>query len=391
MDHTRRIHSCTDGFIGTAPDSVIVVNDPYCRAISRGLYQEVEFSLYGEDGTWTTFTGAYLIADNGYSDKWIFQKPLTNGVDLRSVYWSETLESVRKDVECTFGILKARFRFLAQPVNFHRSSTLTAAMKTACTIHNMLLAWDGKGELDWTELDAEAFDADLEEDVELVEVDAARSQSGLGVVPKRCNVPAVNGVLDKFNVLRNALMIHFEYAWKRGCVVWPKGFTASQRADFPLRTNADCNTLYTAPSFVVAKRANSQVYDVEVGKGLFSCIPYSKGTKIVQYKGETVSLEEYQRRTNAGHGGYGISLTNDSVLDCYANRNQCYASHANSATGVKTRQGIDQRPIDEGSLQEVHNNCKINAIGWIVAVRSIPAHQEILVSYGNSYVYPQVN
>jgi len=175
VDHTRRIHSCTEGFIGTASDAVIVVNDPYCRAIASGLYEEVAFSLYGEDGNWTTFKGAYLICDNGYSDKWIFQKPLNNGIDMRSVYWSETLESVRKDVECTFGILKARFRILSQPVNYHTSSTVTAAMKAACTIHNMLLAWDGKGELDWKELDAEAFDADLEEDVQLVEEPRAKT------------------------------------------------------------------------------------------------------------------------------------------------------------------------------------------------------------------------
>jgi len=218
VDHTRRIHSCTDGFIGTASDAVIVVNDPYCRAIASGLYEEVEFSLYNEDGTWTTFTGAYLICDNGYSDKWIFQKPLNNGVDMRSVYWSETLESVRKDVECTFGILKARFRLLSQPVNFHSASTLTAAMKTACTIHNMLLAWDGHGELDWGELDAEAFDADLEEDVVLIEVEAARANSGLSLVPQRCDVPTVRSTLDKFHLLRNALMIHFNYACTLGNV-----------------------------------------------------------------------------------------------------------------------------------------------------------------------------
>lgn len=100
----------------------------------------------------------------------------------------------------------------------------------------------------------------------------------------------------------------------------------------------------------------------------------------MQYKGETVTREEYQTRINAGKGGYGISLSNNSVVDCYANRLKCYASQANCATGVKTRQGLDQRPVPDGELTEVHNNCTISAAGWIVAVRAIPAHQEILVS-----------
>lgn len=146
VDHTRCIHSCTDGFIGTAPDSVIVLNDEYCKAIASGMYKDVEFSLYDVDGHWTTFHGAYLIANNGYSDRWIFRKPMNNAVDTRSVYWSEFLESVRKDVECTFGVLKRRFMFLIKPIEYHTAEVLTAAMKTACTIHNLLLAWDGSGD-----------------------------------------------------------------------------------------------------------------------------------------------------------------------------------------------------------------------------------------------------
>ena len=36
-----------------------------------------------------------------------------NGEETR---WSKTLESVRKDVECFFGILKGRFRILKLPI-----------------------------------------------------------------------------------------------------------------------------------------------------------------------------------------------------------------------------------------------------------------------------------
>lgn len=97
-----------------------------------------------------------------------------------------------------------------------------------------------------------------------------------------------------------------------------------------------------------------------------------------------------KQRVQAGHGGYGVSLQHGTVLDCYANRHECYASHANCAAGAKTRQGPDGRLAVEGALFDVQNNCKLSGSGWIVAQRTIPAHQELLVSYGLSYVYPNV-
>ena len=52
------------------------------------------------------FSGAYVIVDNGYLD-WSCTIPpfgVSNNID--EIRWSKWLESMRKDVECTFGILK---------------------------------------------------------------------------------------------------------------------------------------------------------------------------------------------------------------------------------------------------------------------------------------------
>lgn len=105
VDHEGYIHSCTKGFLGACSDKMIVVNDPYAKEIARGLYKNVKYSLYDAAGRFTTYSGCYLISDNGYTRYWMFQMPLLNVHDARSVYWSEFLESVRKDVERTFGIL----------------------------------------------------------------------------------------------------------------------------------------------------------------------------------------------------------------------------------------------------------------------------------------------
>jgi hypothetical protein len=58
-----------------------------------------------------TYSGPWLIVDNGYL-KWSTTVPLIkltmNETECR---WSHWCESLQKDVECTFGILKAGGEF----------------------------------------------------------------------------------------------------------------------------------------------------------------------------------------------------------------------------------------------------------------------------------------
>ena len=53
------------------------------------------------------------------------------------------LESVRKDVECTFGILKGRFRCLKLPIFYHSKKNIDNMFFTCCILHNMLLSNNG--------------------------------------------------------------------------------------------------------------------------------------------------------------------------------------------------------------------------------------------------------
>ena len=58
---------------------------------------------------------------------------------------------MRKDVECTFGILKGRWRILKVGVSLYGNKrgldTVDNTWKTCCALHNMLLEEDG---LDWS-------------------------------------------------------------------------------------------------------------------------------------------------------------------------------------------------------------------------------------------------
>ncbi len=57
--------------------------------------------------------------------------------------WSHWLESLRKDVECTFGILKGRWRILKTGIRLGGVEVVDKVWKTCCALHNWLLEIDG--------------------------------------------------------------------------------------------------------------------------------------------------------------------------------------------------------------------------------------------------------
>ena len=57
--------------------------------------------------------------------------------------WSSNMESVRKDVECTFGILKKSLLFLKNPIELHALEKIEAASLTCVALHNWLHDYDG--------------------------------------------------------------------------------------------------------------------------------------------------------------------------------------------------------------------------------------------------------
>ena len=62
---------------------------------------------------------------------------------IRETRWSQWLESMRKDVECTFGIMKGRWRILKSGIRLHGVDIADEIWLTCCSLHNMLLEEDG--------------------------------------------------------------------------------------------------------------------------------------------------------------------------------------------------------------------------------------------------------
>jgi hypothetical protein len=117
--------------------------------------------------------GAYFITDGGMPKCNIFIDPIKNPCTKKETYWSEWLESVRKDVECAIGNIKTRFRFLWFMIFYHDYHTIEHAFKSACIIHNMLLIHDGLDISQWNLKDrwlTHDIQSDEEEDNEDVNI-----------------------------------------------------------------------------------------------------------------------------------------------------------------------------------------------------------------------------
>jgi hypothetical protein len=95
------------------------------------------FTLHGEV---CTDVGYYLICDNGYL-RWPTSICPYTHADKTSMegYFSTNLESVRKDVECVFGIMKKSWKILDCGLKFRSMAVCEKIFFTCCCLHNEML------------------------------------------------------------------------------------------------------------------------------------------------------------------------------------------------------------------------------------------------------------
>lgn len=152
VDHSRRVLHITDGFYGSMNDKNLSNFDDFIFCLRNGtLYGDVEYDIYDSNGVLQRVKGVHVICDGGYQKEACLMNPFQFRLGKSMIYWSEWVESVRKDVECFFGVLKARFRFFKTPVVFHSMTTISDAMICACVCcticYSDLMDWisvDGK-------------------------------------------------------------------------------------------------------------------------------------------------------------------------------------------------------------------------------------------------------
>ena len=156
---------------------------------------------------------------------------------MSKTYWSEWLESIRKDVECCFGILKTRFRILLDSLKYHKEKDITAIFKTCCILHNMLLRSDQLHFVLWESAFWSAVDPDAgvvgHDDTVVTEIDAQEDTAEVKAEEPEVNpLPAARipflgrefkaADFGDYNLKRHAMATHFSYRFNRRQLEWPR-------------------------------------------------------------------------------------------------------------------------------------------------------------------------
>ena len=145
--HDRRIIHCMDGAYGSLNDKAIVRFDMLSELLqTKSAFPGVEFEVRtNSTGGREKLKGPYAIVDGGYH-KWRHLMSASRLIsDPDFVAWRQRLESVRKDIECAFGMLKGRFRCVKLPIRVQKKEQIDDIVKTCVGLHNMLLDWDDRG------------------------------------------------------------------------------------------------------------------------------------------------------------------------------------------------------------------------------------------------------
>ncbi|HBK88983.1 MAG: SET domain-containing protein [Cyclobacteriaceae bacterium] len=108
------------------------------------------------------------------------------------------------------------------------------------------------------------------------------------------------------------------------------------------------------------------------GKGLFTKKHISKGTRIVEYKGQVMTWKEVQKLPDE-RNGYVFYFTLKYVIDAWKHKG--FAHFANDAKGIVRKEGVrnNSEYVTEG------RRC------YIEAIRDIEPFEEIFVGYGGEY------
>lgn len=250
VNHRRRILHTTPGHPGRWNDKTIVFHDNFVHDLHRGkVLQNNTFKLFekNKDGVIVSvdYRGAYVITDNGYL-KWpCTMPPYKETPFINSLRWSKWVESMRKDVECCFGILKGRFRILKNGVRVHGIEVTDKIWRTCCSLHNFLLTEDGMDDcwINGVPTSYENEDDLVDDDENNCEEDIVQTIESLTSTLNDHNIPDIdfndtsNNVNDivvpaasesvrivrslEYEYFRERLVEHFTILFENNSLVWP--------------------------------------------------------------------------------------------------------------------------------------------------------------------------
>ena len=122
------------GVAGSNNDINVLNQSPLFIDTIRGQTPTVNFTVNGNN-----YNTGYYLADGIYPSWPVFMKGVPVPQLQKHRFFSVRQASLRKDVECAFGLLKKRFNILAIPGRSYSQRTLGLIMRACIILHNMII------------------------------------------------------------------------------------------------------------------------------------------------------------------------------------------------------------------------------------------------------------
>lgn len=141
------------GMAGSNNDINVLNQSPIFTDILMGTSTRLRYTVNGNQ-----YDLGYYLADGIYPEWATIVKSIRHPQLEKHKLFAQQQESARKDAECAFGLLGARFKVVATTTHLWEQSDIPNIMTACIIMHNMII--EDEGHLD--PLDAHEFEGDYE-------------------------------------------------------------------------------------------------------------------------------------------------------------------------------------------------------------------------------------
>ena len=205
VDYWGRIMFVSTRLPGSFNDKTLITFDTFHNIDLREnpIFTKQEFDLFDTAGNRMRERGVYMLADGGYRGWRTTVHAFTNTLpESWNAKWTRMHESLRKKVECAFGILKKRWRILHVESLCRDERVFEKVFKVCCCLHNIIheeqTARKARGEAPF-HVDFNRADED--------EMRLVRNNGGLVPIRQPCDVRLAGNAEE----LRRRLVTHFQH------------------------------------------------------------------------------------------------------------------------------------------------------------------------------------
>lgn len=131
------------GMAGSNNDVNVLNHSPLFNDVVDGYAPTVNFKVNDHD-----YNYGYYLADGIYPNWPVFMKGIPAPQTQQDQHFTRVQAALRKDVECAFGVLKARFNILSVPGRAYSIQMLSLIMRACVILHNMIIDDERDQDLD---------------------------------------------------------------------------------------------------------------------------------------------------------------------------------------------------------------------------------------------------